>query len=64
MEKCPLKDCDKMKKDNRATYEHRMDRKLGMLAVRCSNDNHVGSLLSNCFGIQPLAQVKRWSASF
>ena len=27
------------------------------------NDNNVVTLLSNCFGVQPVTQVKRWSAS-
>ena len=62
MEKCPLKEPDKMKKEPRGTYDNRLDQKSGMLAVRW-NDNNVVSMLSNCFGIQPLNQVKRWSAS-
>lgn len=32
-----------------------------MLAIRW-NDNNVVTMLSNCFGIHPLGNVKRWSA--
>lgn len=62
MEKCPLLDQDNLKKDTRGTFDHRLDRKSGMLAVRW-NDNNVVTMLSNCFGIQPVVQAKRWSSS-
>ena len=51
-----------MRKDSRETLDYRLDRKSRMLAVRW-NDNNVVTLLSNCFGVQPVTQIKRWSAS-
>ena len=62
LEKCPLKPADELKKDCRGSYDHRLDTKSDMRAIRW-NDNNVVSMLSNCFGIQPIIQVKRWSAS-
>ena len=62
MEKCPLKDVDKMKKEVRGTHDLRLDTKSGMMAVRW-NDNSVVNMLSNCCGVHPLNQVKRWSAA-
>lgn len=62
MEKCPLVEADKLKKDLRGSFDHRLDRNSGMLAVRW-NDNSVVTVLSNCFGIEPMTQVKRWSAA-
>jgi hypothetical protein len=57
MEKCPLKAPEFVKKENRGFHDHCLDRKSGMLAIRW-NDNNVVSMLSNCFGIQPLGNVK------
>ena len=62
MEKCPLKEPEKLKKDVRGTYDHRLDKKSCMLAVRW-NDNNVVTMLSNSFSVEPLTQVKRWSAA-
>ena len=33
-----------------------------MLALRW-NDNNVVTMLSNCFGVEPLTQARRWSAA-
>jgi Transposase IS4 len=62
MEKCSLIEVDLLKKDARGTSDHRFDRKSGMLAVRW-NDNNVVTVLSNCYGVHPMVQVKRWSAA-
>lgn len=62
MDKCPLKEPDKMKKETRGSYDHRLDSQSGMLAVRW-NDNSVVTMLSNSFSVKPLMQVKRWSAA-
>ena len=61
-EKCPLKEPSELKKASRGTFDYSLDRKSGMLAVRW-NDNNVVTVLSNCFGIEPVTQAKRWSAS-
>jgi len=62
MEKCPLKEANQLKKECRETFDHRLDRKSGMLALRW-NDNNVVTMLSNCFGVEPLTQARRWSAA-
>src|SRR6218665_1936141 len=61
MENCPLKTPALVKKEKRGSYDHCFDRKSGMLAIRW-NGNNVVTMLSNCFGIHPLGNVKRWSA--
>ena len=62
MEKCPLKEANQLKKECRGTFDHRLDRKSGMLAHRW-NDNNVVTMLSNCFGVEPLTQARRRSAA-
>jgi len=62
MENCPLKEADSLKKEARGTFDHRLDKNSGMIAVRW-NDNNVVTMLSNCFGVEPVTQAKRWSAA-
>jgi Transposase IS4 len=62
MGKCPLKPVEQLRKETRGSYDYSLDRKSGMLALRW-NDNNVVSMLSNCYGIKPIGQVRRWSAA-
>jgi len=62
MGKCPLKPVEQLRKETRGSYDYSLDRKSGMLGLRW-NDNNVVIMLSNCYGIKPLNQVRRWSAA-
>jgi hypothetical protein len=59
IEGCPLKDMGVTRKEGRGSYDFRLDRKAGTIAI-CCNDNSVVNMLSNCYGVQPLNQAKRW----
>ena len=56
--------------ETRGSHDHRLDRTSKMLAVRW-NDNsvvsmlsmYVVSMLSNCFSVEPMLKVERWSAA-
>jgi len=50
MEKCPLIEADQLKKDVRGTYDYRLDRNSGMLAVRW-NDNNVMTVVSTALAL-------------
>lgn len=62
VEKAPLKPIDKMKKEERGSYDHRTDDNTGLILVRW-NDNSVVTVASNSVGVQPIAQAKRWSSA-
>jgi len=34
-----------------------------MLAVHWNDNNNVVTVLLNCFGVEPIAQAKHWSAA-
>lgn len=59
MDKCPLTEANQLKKDVRGKYDYHLDRHSGMLAVHW-NDNNVMTLVSNCFSIEPVTQIRRW----
>jgi len=50
MEKCPLIEANQLKKDVRGTYDYRLDRNSGMLAVRW-NDNNVMTVVSTALAL-------------
>ena len=58
VEKCPLRAVDKMKREDRGSYDSRLDKTSGVQLVRW-NDNSVVTVASNTFGIQPLTKVSR-----
>lgn len=62
VEKAPLKAVDKMKKEQRGSYDFCTDQKSGIIVVRW-NDNSVVNVASNSVGVNPITQVKRWSAA-
>jgi len=62
VEKAPLKPAEKMKKEERGSYDYRTDVNSGLIVVRW-NDNSVVTVASNYHGVNPITMAKRWSAA-
>jgi len=62
VEKAPLKPVEKMKKEERGSYDYRTDVNSGLVAVTW-NDNSVVTVASNYHGVNPITSAKRWSAA-
>jgi len=62
VEKAPLKPIDKLKKEQRGSFDYLTDLNSGIIVVRW-NDNSVVTLASNSTGVQPVVQARRWSSA-
>lgn len=62
VEKAPLTPVEKMKKEERGSYDYRTDVNTGLVVVRW-NDNSVVTVASNYHGVNPISSARRWSAA-
>ena len=60
IENAPFTDVKKFSKQARCTYEYIQDSESGTVLVRW-HDNNVVTVASNCHGVLPTCQTKRWS---
>ena len=56
--KCPLVDVDKMKKNERESFDFRSDDNIEIVRW---NDNSVVTIECNVYGLQPIGSAKRWT---